>query len=76
MKSNAKIKRYSLINVFEEHKDGTVSGFWVQNKTGTLQEAKEWAKETEKANSNRITVAVVAEIPFGAELDIIRAKKL
>lgn len=36
MEANEKIKQYSLINVFEEHEDGTVSGFWEQDKTGSL----------------------------------------
>ena len=53
--------RFSLINVSEE-KDGSVSGNWIQDFTGTLEEAIEWAKDTEAANSFRIDVAVVEQI--------------
>ena len=36
--------KFSLINVSEE-KDGSVSGNWIQDFTGTLEEAIEWAKD-------------------------------
>lgn len=70
-----KIGRYSLINVDNEDK-GIVTGSWLQDCTGTLQEAIERAKETEKANSYRINVAIVEQIPVGAQWDIIRALRL
>jgi hypothetical protein len=53
--------KFSLINVTKEV-DGLVDGYWLQNKTGTLEEAIVHARGTEKANSNRITVAVVEDI--------------
>lgn len=53
--------KFSLINVDREY-DGLVDGTWMQDHTGTLESATEWARETEKANSNRITVAVVSSI--------------
>lgn len=53
--------RYSLINVSNEH-DGIVDGNWIQNFTGSFEEACKFARETEKINSNRITVAVVEEL--------------
>ncbi len=54
---------YSLINVCFTHEDGTVSGYWMQDKTGDLADAIAWAKRTEQVNSNKITVAVVARVP-------------
>lgn len=53
--------RFSLINVYKEH-DGLVDGTWIQNCTGTLKKAIKAARDTEKANSNRITIAVVEAI--------------
>ena len=50
--------RYSLINVSREH-DNMVDGMWIQDYTGSIDEAIQLARETETANSNRITVAVV-----------------
>ena len=49
--------RYSLINVSYEE-NGNVDGVWIQNHTGTLETAIKAARDTEKANSNRIKVAV------------------
>lgn len=50
--------KFSLLNVWEE-RGGLVDGTWIQDVTGTLEEAIECARATERANSNRITVAVV-----------------
>lgn len=50
--------RYSLINVACE-RDGLIDGNWVQDCTGTLIDAIKRARETERVNSYRITVAVV-----------------
>ena len=50
--------KFSLLNVWEE-RGGLVDGTWVQDVTGTLEEAIECARATERANSNRITVSVV-----------------
>ena len=52
------VKKYSLIVVFQNH-GKTVDGNWIQDVTGTLEEASEKAKRIEAANSNRISVAVV-----------------
>jgi hypothetical protein len=49
---------YSLINVSKRYK-GRVDGNWMQDKTGTKEEAMQAARDTERANSNRISVAVV-----------------
>lgn len=54
--------RYSLINVDKEY-DGLVDGTWIQNCTGTFEKAVKLARDTERVNSNRITVAVVEAIP-------------
>ena len=53
--------RYSLINIVESS-GPLISGYWVQNHVGTLASAREAARATEAANSNKITVAVVAEL--------------
>lgn len=55
--------KFSLVNVILKHDDGKISGFWIQNHVGTLESAKIVAKSIEAANSNRIEVAVVEEIP-------------
>lgn len=54
--------RYSLINVSNEQ-NGFVDGNWIQDFNGSFEKACEFARETEKVNSNRITVAVVDELP-------------
>lgn len=53
--------RYSLINVWVEN-NGYVNGFWMQDFTGTLSDAIKCAKALEKANSNRIEVAVTEAV--------------
>lgn len=55
--------KFSLVNVFEE-KDGLVNGVWIQDHTGTLESATKAARDTERANSNRITVAVVDDLNY------------
>jgi hypothetical protein len=54
--------KFSLINVVESA-GLFVSGYWIQNHIGTIASASEIARATEAANSNKIDVAVVAEIP-------------
>lgn len=58
--------KYSLVNVQKTHEDGRVDGVWLQHYTGTFESAVEWAKATEQANSNRISVAVVPELSFSS----------
>ena len=53
--------KFSLINVVESS-GPLVSGTWVQNHVGTLDSAREIARATEAANSNKITVAIVTEL--------------
>jgi len=53
--------KFSLINVVEQS-GPLVSGTWIQNHVGTLDSAREAARATETANSNKITVAVVHEL--------------
>jgi hypothetical protein len=53
--------KFSLINIVEQ--SGTlVSGYWLQDHIGTLASAREAARATEAANSNKIEVGVVAEL--------------
>lgn len=49
---------YSLINVSKEY-DGFVDGVGLQDCTGSLEETIQRARESEKANGNQISVAVV-----------------
>ena len=57
---NQKHKSFSLVQVIKTHNDGTIDGIWLQNCTAvTLKEAVACAVETEIANSEKITVAVV-----------------
>lgn len=51
--------KYSLINVNKSGK----TGYWLQDFVGTKEGAEILAKETEKANSYRIKVIVVKQIP-------------
>lgn len=55
------IKKYSLINVFKDH-GTTVDGNWIQDITGTLEEAVQLAREIEKVNGNKISIAVVNQV--------------
>lgn len=57
--------KYSLINVNKEH-DGFVDGVWIQDHTGNLDTAIQMARGTEKANHNRICVAVVENLNYSA----------
>ena len=45
--------KFSLINVAEQS-GPLVSGYWVQNHVGSLASAREAARATEAANSNKI----------------------
>jgi hypothetical protein len=53
--------KFSLIQIYNEV-NGFVDGVWLQDHTGSLDSAIRKANETEKANSNRINVAVVERI--------------
>jgi len=55
--------RYSLIVVYKED-NGIVEGVWIENHTGTIDTATQKARATEKANSNRISVAVVDDLNY------------
>lgn len=55
------MNKFSLINV-SERKGGLVSGNWIQDVTASKEEAFKRARDTEKANGNRIEVAVVERI--------------
>ena len=53
--------KFSLINIIESH-GPLVSGYWLQDLIGSLATAREAARATEAANSNKIAVAVVPEL--------------
>lgn len=55
------VKKYSLINVFQDHGD-TIDGNWIQDVTGTLEEAVQLARKIEKINGNKISIAVVDQV--------------
>lgn len=68
--------KYSLV-IIDEEKEGSVCGTWIQDFTGTIDGAVREARETEKANSNRIKVAVVdylggAGPDYGIKHDLVR----
>jgi hypothetical protein len=50
--------KFSLIQIDEEI-NGLVSGVWLQDYTGEFDKAVKKAKATEKANGNRIKVAII-----------------
>lgn len=56
--------KFSLINVIRE-RNSLVDGTWIQDCTGTLTEAAQLARDTERVNSNRITVAVIEQYTCG-----------
>lgn len=56
---------YSLINICKE-RDGFVDGVWLQDSNEGIERAIKAARETEKANSNRIAVAVVECLNYSA----------
>ena len=66
---------YTLVNVDHEE-NGFVSGNWIQDFAGTLEEATQMARETERVNNNRITVAVVENMYFSQFQRIYKAKRL
>lgn len=54
--------KFSLINVSIQ-KEGKVNGYWTKDANGvSLEEAIERAKSIEKANSNKIDIAVVPQL--------------
>ena len=57
--------KYSLVQVTNRH-NGYIDGTWLQNCVGVTEaEAHERARATERANSNRISVAVVHHMDGG-----------
>lgn len=67
--------RFTLIGV-DRQKGGFVDGTWIQNFTGTLEEATQWARDTEEANSNRISVAVIEDMYYTPFQNVCGAKRL
>lgn len=61
--------KFSLINV-EKQNNNTISGTWLQNHVGTLESATEKARKTEKANGNKIIVAVVEELSYSPDYSL------
>lgn len=55
--------KFSLINV-EKEENGIIEGVWLQDHTGTLKTAIENAIATEKANNDRLDIAVVEALGF------------
>lgn len=55
------MSKFSLINTTSNNA-GKVSGYWIQDSTGTLEEAKQKARETEAVNGNKITVTVTNRV--------------
>ena len=55
------MSKYSLIAVTETNPDNTINGYWVQDKIGTLKQAKERAAATSKLNANQ-DIAIVQAV--------------
>jgi len=54
--------KFTLIQVSSTNQNRTINGSILQGHIGTLETATAKARSTEKANSNRIDIAVVDEI--------------
>ena len=68
--------KFSLINVYSEN-NGYISGNRIQDFTGCIFEAIKLVKDTEKANSNRIKVALIEEHPSTAlHIEVHNVKKI
>ena len=53
--------KFSLVQVYKDN-GNTVDGVWLQNHIGTVETAEQVARDTESANSGRISVAVVEDL--------------
>jgi len=53
--------KFSLIQIYKETNE-LVDGVWIQDHTGNLDSALKLANDTEKANGNRIKIAIVEQI--------------
>jgi hypothetical protein len=62
LNKNLKIIQYSLINVTKE-KNNSISGYWIQDHTGTIETVKDLANRTLLANNNRIKIAIIKQVP-------------
>ena len=54
--------RYSLINIYNVQENGRIDGVWMQDFIGSFEEAVQCARETEAANSYKISIAVVGKL--------------
>jgi hypothetical protein len=55
------MSKFSLINISSE-KNGYVSGYWIQDHIGNLESANVLVSETNKANNNKLNIAIVEKI--------------
>jgi len=55
------MSKFSLINISSKRQN-KINGYWLQDHIGTLETAKQVAKETKKANSNKIDIAIILEV--------------
>lgn len=53
--------KFSLVQVYKDN-GNTVDGVWLQDHIGTVESAEQAARDTEAANSGRISVAVVEDL--------------
>ena len=51
--------KFSLLNVSNEHPDGTVDGVLIQDHCGDMESAKAWKERVDKANNGKVNFAVV-----------------
>ena len=53
--------KFSLVQVYKDN-GNTVDVVWLQDHIGTVESAEQAARDTEAANSGRISVAVVEDL--------------
>ena len=53
--------KFSLVQVYKDN-GNTVDGVWLQDHIGMIETAEQAARDTEAANSGRISVAVVEDL--------------
>lgn len=54
--------KFSIVQIVKTRDSGNIDGNWLQNHVGTVESATKVAVDTEKANGNKIEVAVVGQV--------------
>lgn len=64
---NQEVKTYSLFSVQRRNKDGTISGAWIQDCVGTLDDAVLRASRTSHVNSG-VAIALALKDDIGSDM--------